>query len=121
MALLLRVLLPDQNTFRKCKGCKDDSKSIKNVTLGMLFWELWLKEAEKKATGRNRETPAFYCDRNSLFKHFTPKVFEITTKSSPASLTVTVYGAAYLPSRYLLQREEFHATPPSSLPDYFWS
>ena len=60
-----------------------------------------MKKAEKKATGRNRETPAFYCDRNSLFKHFTPKVFEITTKSSPASLTVTADDATYLPARNL--------------------
>ena len=46
-------------------------------------------------------------------------MFLITIKNSPASLTVTVDGAADLPSRNLPQLEEFHAAPLSSLPDYF--
>ena len=58
---------------------------------------------------------------NSLFKGFTQNVFEITTRSSPARLTATVDGAVDLPDRNLPQREEFRATPLSSLPDYFWS
>ena len=49
------------------------------------------------------------------------KVFEITTESSPASLTATLDGAADLTARNLPQREEFHATSLSSLPEYFWS
>ena len=47
-------------------------------------------------------------------------VIEFTNESSPASLTVTVDGAADLPGRNLPQREEFHVKPLSSLPDYFW-
>ena len=47
-------------------------------------------------------------------------VFKITTESSPASLTAKVDGAADLPARNHPQHEEFHTTPLSSLPDYFW-
>ena len=43
---------------------------------------------------------------NNLFKGFATKVFEITTESSPASLTATVDGAAYLTARNLPQLEE---------------
>ena len=39
------------------------------------------------------------------------KVFEIMTKSNPASLTATIDGAGDLPARNLPQHEEFHATP----------
>ena len=57
---------------------------------------------------------------NSLLqKVLLQKVFEITTENSPASLTTTAEGAADLPARNLPQREEFHATPLSSLLDYF--
>ena len=66
-----------------------------------LFCELWLKETERKAAGRNRETAARYCSLNKqktvYLKVLFQKVFKITTKSSPASLTATVYGAADLP------------------------
>ena len=54
-----------------------------------------------------------------LFKDFTAKGFEITTKSSSISVTVTMDGAVDLTVRNLPQREEFHATPRSSLPNYF--
>ena len=49
------------------------------------------------------------------------KMVLISTENSPVSLTVTVDGSADLPSRNLLQCEEFHATALSSLPDYFWA
>ena len=57
---------------------------------------------------------------NNLFKSLLQKVFEITTESSPASLTATIDGAAIILARNLLQLEEFHATALSSLLDYFW-
>ena len=48
-------------------------------------------------------------------------MFLITSENSLASLIVTVDIAADLPLRNLLQCEEFHVTPLSSLQDYFWS
>ena len=47
MALLLRVLLPDQNISRKCMGCKDDLESHKNVTLGMPLGVMVKRSREK--------------------------------------------------------------------------
>ena len=38
-----------------------------------LFCELWLKEAEEKTTGKNREIASRYDVKNNLFKGFTAK------------------------------------------------
>ena len=57
----------------------------------------------------------------NYLKVFLQKVFEITTESSPTSLTETVDGSADLPARNLTLHEEFQVTLLSSLPDYFWS
>ena len=46
-------------------------------------------------------------------------MFLITTENSQASLTMTVDDAVDLKPLNLPQPEEFHATPLSSLPDYF--
>ena len=59
--------------------------------------------------------------KNIYLKVILQKMVLITIENIPASLTVMVDGAADLPSKNLPQREEFHATPLSTLPDYFWS
>ena len=38
--------------------------------MGTLFCELWLKEAEKKATRRNRIAAARYCERKQFIQRF---------------------------------------------------
>ena len=64
---------------------------------------LWLKESEQ-------QQHVIVID-NSLFKCFTTKVFEVTTKSSPVSLAAMGDGIEDLTARKLPQREEFHAMP----------
>ena len=44
--------------FQEMFKIKEYSESHKNETLGMLFCELQLNEAEEKATGINRDTAA---------------------------------------------------------------
>ena len=48
MRLLLGVLLPDQHTSRKCLGCKVNSESQKNVTLGIPFLQVMVKKKQRK-------------------------------------------------------------------------
>ena len=60
-----------------------------------------------------------YYDRKHYLKVLLQKIVKIMTENSLANLTETVDGTADLLSRNFPQLEEFHATPISSLPDYF--
>ena len=69
------------------------------VTLEMSSLGVMFKRRRKKATKRNRETAAHYCDRKKRFlKILLQNVFEVRTEKSPASLTTTVDGPPNLPS-----------------------
>ena len=116
------VLLPDQHTFRKWKGCRDDLESHRNVTLGLTFVGIMIKRSREKSNKKKKRNSSMLLWRKTIYlKVLLQKVFEIMTKSSPISLTATVAGTADLQARNLIQREKFHATPLSSLPNFFWS
>ena len=91
--------------------------NVRNVFFGSYS----KKNQRKKATGRNREKAARYCDRKQFFlKVLLQKMLKIITESSSASLIVTVEATADLPAGNLQQHEKLHAIPLSSLPDYIF-
>ena len=65
----------------------------------------------KSNRNKQRYSSTLLCEKTTYSKVLLQVMFEITTKSSLASLTVTINGAADLPARNLPQHEEFHAKP----------
>ena len=76
---------------------------------------------EKKQQEETEKQQHVLVTEKVYLKLLLQKVFEITIRNIPANLKEEVDGTADLPARNLLQREEFHASPQSSWPDYFWS
>ena len=75
------------------------------------------RSREKKQQEETEKQKHVIVTESNLFNILLQKMVEIC----PANLTVKADGAADLPARNLPQCKEFHATPISSLPDYFWS
>ena len=85
------------------------------------FWVKVKRSRGKKQQEETRNISMLLWQETIYLKVLQQKVFQITTESSLPSLTARVDGAAELLARNLPQREEFFATPLSSLPDYVWS
>ena len=66
MTLLFGGLLTDQHTFSKCLGCKDDSESLKIVTLGTPFLLVMVKRSSEKGNRKKRVASVHYCDRKQF-------------------------------------------------------
>ena len=96
MTLLLSVSLTDQHTSKKSSRCKEDSESHRIVTLEMSSSRVMVKNSrEKKQQEETKKQQHVIVTKNNLLKILLQKVFEITTRSSPASLIVASHGISY--------------------------
>ena len=69
MRLLARVLLTDQQTSKMCYGCKEESKSHRNVALEMSSLRVMTKRSSgKKQREETEKQQHVIVTENNLFK-----------------------------------------------------
>ena len=121
MRLLARVLLTDQQTSKMCYGCKEESKSHRNVALEMSSLRVMVKEAEEKKQQEEIEKGRHVVGTgNNLFKSM-QNVVEITTRTSHASLIGVSHGIPHAVEDSWPVDPQPHLPSLSSLQEYFRS
>ena len=101
------------------RGCKVDLETHKEIP----FLCVMVKSSKEKSNRKKQKNSDMLLWQKTIYlKVLLQKVFNIATKNSLANLTVMVDGRwIYWPGIFLSMSEEFHGTPLSSLPDYYWS
>ena len=106
--ILVKFLLRVLYKTNILPGNVRNAKTTRNRLRMELFRIILKRSREKSNRKKQRNSSTLLWKKTVCWKILLKKMLKITTKNSPASLTVAIDGAADLPVRNLPLREKFH-------------